>query len=172
MRAQEQSQGYVAPKRESVLLKQPMSFIFGSKISFTIGSTYLAGLATGLLTGRLHVEKPKFLLPNVRLRWLQYFSQLTTNSLRMANYSGAAAFVFWVTGYSLHWVFEDFFEERNPLTKNMIVGGTAGLLYKSTRGLKGAVVGGVLGASILGVITTALDAIRERDISFVEINFE
>lgn len=158
-------------RRETVVLRQTFGSTFGYKLPFTVGTAYLSFGLFGFVSGFFNMEKPKFVLPTARLRASYYANQMTMNSLRYANAAGGASVLYYIVGFFSNWLLEDYLEGVPHIGRNVVVGTLTGLLYKSTRGLRGAVVGGVVGGALIGGMNLATDYLREHDYTTFEMKF-
>ena len=92
--------------------------------------------------------------------------------LRYANNAGGAAFIYSLTGMLVFKGFEEELYFMNDFSKNMLIGGVSGALFKSTRGFKAATVGGVVGAGLIAGMNVVTDELSERDIIDFEMRFD
>lgn len=58
--------------------------------------------------------------------------------------------------------FEDQLDSLSPLQKNMVCGGVTGAIFKSTLGVVPSVVGGMVGAAIIGGLTLVVEEGNKR----------
>ena len=79
-----------------------------------------------------------------------YFDNCSRTASRYANNTGAAVFLFLMTGKFINFVFLEEFEDFNVNTtvKTSIFGGVTGALYKCTRGNRPMMFGAFLGATV------------------------
>ena len=163
----------VKPRRESVIMSnQNIGGNFGSKLSFTIGTAYISFGALGLIVGIFNIKKPKFALPTKRLLASFYIKHMTSNAILYANRAGAAALLYSATGWLIAKGFEENLLEYSNLSKNLLIGFSTGLIYKSTRGYRAAMVGALVGMGIIGTMNILTDYLRERDYIKFEMRFD
>ena len=81
----------------------------------------------------------------------KYINTVGRTGTKYANNAAAAVFLYVVIGKLLNHVFLEEFEDYhvNDYAKVAIYGGVTGAMYKSTRGVRPMMLGGVLGA-VLG----------------------
>ena len=63
-------------ERETLVLKTPMLGTFGSRLTFTIGSTYLTFGAIGFLLGGIFIKKPLINFPSKKLMMTYYLNSM------------------------------------------------------------------------------------------------
>lgn len=66
---------------------------------------------------------------------------------------------------------EDELEEWSPLQKNLMCGTITGMIYKSTLGIVPTIVGGILGAVIIGGMTLLVEEGNKRGSIAFEMKF-
>ncbi len=88
-------------KWESIIIWAPALGSFGSKLTYTIGTTYLTFGAIGFLVGGFIAKKPVFDLPSRKLLYSYYFSSMMRNGIKYANSAGGAAFIYCITGWGI-----------------------------------------------------------------------
>ena len=94
-------------KRETLVLQGGLAGSYGSKITFTIGSTYMLFGLIGFAVGAFKVKPPIVHFPNKRLLVSYYFNNMMSTGLKFANNSGGAAFLYSVSGFLLTKLFEE-----------------------------------------------------------------
>ena len=162
----------VIPKRESLqVTKNDFGGYFGSKATFTVGSSYLGFAVIGLLAGAITIKKPKFILPTKRLLFSYYMKNMGQTSITYANNAGGAALLYIMSSF-----FTSFFEEQlinvNNLQRNAMIGFMAGNIYKCTRGWRAALMGGAVGMGLTVSLNLVTDYLRDRDIIKFEMRFD
>ncbi len=156
-------------KRESVAMSnQNVGGNFGSKLTFTVGSAYMGFAAMGLLSGIINIKRPKFALPTKRLVFAYHLKHMASNAVPFANKGASAALLYAFCGMLISTTFEKSLMNWDNMSKNLLVGFSTGVIYKSTRGLRPALVGGLVGTAMVLSLNIVTDWLRERDY----INFE
>lgn len=161
-----------AEKRETVVLKQPIVGTFGSKLTFTIGTAYIGFGILGFLWGAIKIKKPMLNFPTRKLLVSYYINNMMQSGLKYANNAGGAAFIYSLTGMLVFKGFEEELYFMNDFSKNILIGGASGALFKSTRGFKAATVGGLVGAGIIAGLNLVTDELNDRDIIDFEMRFD
>lgn len=108
---------------------------FGSKLTFTVGATYMAFGLIGFVTGIVKIKPPLVHFPNFYIKSSYYFNNMMSTGLRFANNAGGAAFLYSLCGLIITRVFEEEFGLMTNIKKNMLAGGMAGTLFKCTKGI-------------------------------------
>ena len=144
---------------------------FGEKIAFTVGSSYMAGAFLGAALG-LYQSVPVMIkrMP-WKLRFNTIFNLLGKNATQFGNAFGAAGFMYYMVGSAVNFVFEDELQDFSNLEKNALCGLITGALYKSQRGIRGTVMGGLVGVAIMGGLTLATQKANEKGLASFEIRF-
>lgn len=158
--------------RETLVLKSQIAGSFGSKLTFTLGTTYLTFGTLGFLVGSFTIKKPLLKFPNKRLFITYYLNNMTQNGLRWANNSGGAAFLYCIAGFAVTNFFEEELDFMNNTAKNALAGGVTGALYKCTRGYKAMQISMLMGAALMGSLTYLTDELRDRDLIDFEMRFD
>jgi import inner membrane translocase subunit TIM23 len=125
---------------------------FGDKVSFTVGTSYGIGLLLGLIKGIRQGIPKSFRMPK-KLIMNNFFNTIGKETSRFGNGFAAAGIMYYIIAGAMNLLFEDELEGVEPLYKNMICGTATGMLYKSTLGIVPCIVGGLLGASLIGGLT-------------------
>ncbi len=145
---------------------------FGSKLTFTIGTTYLSFGFAGFLAGAILAKKPLIKFPSQKLLMTYYLNAMMQKGLSWANNSGGAAFLYCMTGWGIQKLFEEEISFMNHFHKNLLAGAISGMLYKSTLGMKASIVGGIVGATLIGSLFLLTDELRKRDYIDLEMRFD
>lgn len=145
---------------------------FGSKLTFTIGTTYMFSGLVGFFAGAIFIKKPLLNFPSKRMLYSYYFNNMMQKGLSFANNSGGAAFLYCINGWVISRWFEEELDFLDNLGKNTLAGGVTGALYKSTRGIKASVVGALLGITLISTFTVVTDYLNDRDIIDFQMNFD
>jgi hypothetical protein len=159
-------------ERETLILKQPIIGTFGSKLQFTVGTAYIGFGIFGFILGAFRVKSPVIKFPTKRLLVSYYFNNMMQKGLTYANNAGGAAFIYTLTGYLIFKGFEEELYFINDLSKNMLIGGISGAIFKSTLGYKAATVGGLVGAGLIAGLNVLADELSDRDIIDIEMRFD
>lgn len=93
-------------------------------------------------------------------------------SLQYANNSGGAALIYCLTGWTIQKLFEDELSGFNGLSRNMLAGAISGALYKSTLGIRPAMLGSVVGVGIIGTLGLVTSKLRQNNIIDIEMSFD
>lgn len=144
---------------------------FGEKVAFTVGLSYIAGAALGATKG-LYEGLPLFYkrMP-MKLRFNNVFNLLGKHATLGGNAFGAAGFMYYMVGSTINFLFEDELKELNNTTKNILCGAITGAIYKSQRGIRGMIVGGAIGALLLGGLTLVTEKANEKGLVAFDIRF-
>lgn len=127
---------------------------------------FLVGLGRGLKSGiPKSFSMPKKLIMN------NFFNSVGKETSRLGNAFAGAGLMYYLIGGVLNLVFEDELEGLSALQKNTICGALTGSLYKSTLGVVPAVVGGVLGASLIAGLTLLVEEGNRRGTIAFEMKF-
>ena len=100
-----------------------------------------------------------------------FFNSVGKQTSRMGNAFAGAGLMYYLVGSTLNLFFEDQFEEWQPIHKNMVCGGITGALYKSTLGVVPTMVGGVLGAGLIGGLTLMVEQANRKGYLAFEMKF-
>ena len=144
-------------ERETLIIKSPMLGSFGSKLTFTIGTTYLSFGFVGFLAGAVLLKKPLINFPSKKLMMTYYLNSMMQKGLSWANNSGGAAFMYCLTGWGVQRLFEEEIGFMSQLHKNILAGALTGMAYKSTLGFRASLVGGVVGVMLIGTLHLLTD---------------
>lgn len=68
-------------ERETIVLKAPVLGTFGSKLTFTIGSTYLTFGTIGFIIGGVFAKKPLLNFPSRKLLYTYYLNNMMQKGL-------------------------------------------------------------------------------------------
>ena len=130
--------------------------MFTQKVSGVVGPAYIGTFLLGAISGLAHVPPPRA-RRSTKLLISNYVDNVSKNASRYANNTGAAIFLFLMTGKFINFVFLEEFEDfgANETAKTAIFGAATGALYKSTRGRRPMMLGAFLGATIGSVYTHA-----------------
>ena len=130
--------------------------MFSQKVSGVVGPAYIAtfflGAGAGLFSPmNTRVRRSK------RLMISSYVDNISRSASRYANNTGAAVFLFLMTGKFVNFVFLEEFEDFNvnSTVKTAIFGGLTGALYKCTRGTRPMLFGAFLGSTLGSVYAHA-----------------
>lgn len=88
-------------ERETLVIKTPMLGTFGSKLTFTIGTTYISFGIAGFIVGMFLTKKPLIKFPSQKLKMTYYLNSMMQKGLSWANNSGGAAFLYCLTGWGV-----------------------------------------------------------------------
>lgn len=88
-------------ERETLVMKNQLFGSFGSKLTFTIGSTYMSFGVLGFLLGGILIKKPMLNFPTKKLLLTYYINNMMQKGLTWANNSGGAAFLYCFNGWLL-----------------------------------------------------------------------
>ena len=143
---------------------------FGDKVSFTVGTSYGLGFFLGLLKG-IRQGIPKSLRMPKKLIMNNFFNTVGKETSRFGNGFAAAGIMYYIFAGGMNLLFEDELEGVEPLYKNMICGTVTGMLYKSTLGIVPCLVGGILGASLIGGLTLLTEEGNRRGLIAFEMKF-
>lgn len=143
---------------------------FGDKVSFTVGTSYGLGFFLGLLKG-IRQGMPKSLRMPKKLIMNNFFNTVGKETSRFGNGFAAAGIMYYIFAGGMNLLFEDELEGVEPLYKNMICGTVTGMLYKSTLGIVPCLVGGILGASLIGGLTLLTEEGNRRGLIAFEMKF-
>ena len=159
-------------QRETLILQTPMLGTFGSKLTFTVGATYMAFGIIGFCYGAYKIKPPLVNFPNRKLLGSYYFNNMMSCGLRFANNAGGAAFLYSLTGFLMTRTFEDEFDFLSPFQKNTVAGILTGALYKCTKGFRVAGQGALVGGVLMGGVTYLTDHLREKELTDFELRFD
>ena len=143
---------------------------FGDKVSFTVGTSYGIGFLLGLVKG-LKQGIPKNLRMPKKLIMNNFFNTVGKETSRFGNGFAAAGIMYYLMAGGLNLLFEDELEGIEPLYKNICCGALTGMLYKSTLGIVPCMVGGLLGASMIGGLTLLTEEGNRRGWIAFEMKF-
>lgn len=141
---------------------------FGDEVAFTVGFSYLFGFAAGLGKGVLAGRPKSYRMPK-KLIMNNFFNSVGKETSRVGNAFAAAGFMYFLTGKTLNMFFEDQLDSLTTIQKNMVCGGITGMLFKSTLGIVPSVVGGIVGAGIIGALTLIIDEGNQRGLVSFEM---
>lgn len=79
--------------------------------------------------------------------------------------------MYYVIAGGMNLLFEDELEDLQPIYKNMLCGTATGMLFKSTLGVVPCLVGGLLGATLIGGLTLLTEEGNRRGIVAFEMKF-
>lgn len=79
--------------------------------------------------------------------------------------------LYYMTGSTLNFLFEDELSSLSNNNKNMLCGALTGFMYKSTLGIIPACVGSILGAAIIGSMTQFIGYLNRKDYVAFEMRF-
>ena len=108
---------------------------------------------------------PKKLIMN------NFFNTVGKETSRYGNGFAAAGIMYYVIAGTMNLLFEDELDGVEPLTKNIICGTATGMLYKSTLGVVPCIVGGLLGAGMIGGLTLLTEEGNRRGLIAFEMKF-
>ena len=143
---------------------------FGDKVSFTVGTSYGIGFLLGLTKG-LKQGIPKNLRMPKKLIMNNFFNTVGKETSRFGNGFAAAGIMYYMIAGGLNLLFEDELEGVESLHKNIICGAATGMLYKSTLGVLPCMVGGLVGASLIGGLTLLTEEGNRRGWIAFEMKF-
>ena len=143
---------------------------FGDQVAFTVGFSYLFGFFAGLGRGIINGQPKSFRLPK-KLIMNNFFNSVGKETSRVGNAFAAAGFMYYLTGSTLNMFFEDQLDSLTPLQKNMVCGSVTGAIFKSTLGVVPSVVGGMVGAAIIGGLTLVVEEGNRRGLIGFEMKF-
>jgi import inner membrane translocase subunit TIM23 len=131
---------------------------WGEKLTFTVGLSYICAGVAGMVAG------PILSLRATKQR--RYGSQglLTKTAARWANYSACATLLFCVTGKVLDLAMEEEIKDFGQMTRNVTAGALTGAMYKGTLGLRPAIVGSIIGAGSIVLITSGINFLNDQNI--------
>jgi|JI6StandDraft_1071083.scaffolds.fasta_scaffold137633_3 import inner membrane translocase subunit TIM23 len=143
---------------------------FGDKVSFTVGTSYGIGFFMGLIKG-LKQGIPKTLRMPKKLIMNNFFNTVGKETSRFGNGFAAAGIMYYVIAGGMNLLFEDELEGVEHIYKNMMCGAATGMLFKSTLGVIPCIVGGLLGASLIGGLTLLTEEGNKRGLVAFEMKF-
>lgn len=119
------------------------------KMASIIGPSYVIALFGGAFYG-LSLPTPPKARRTTRILLNTYLNNIGKTSSRFANNTAAAVFLYVVTGKMINFIFKEELEDFNfnGTMQNALYGGAAGMIYKSTRGTRPAMLGAFIGATI------------------------
>jgi import inner membrane translocase subunit TIM23 len=124
---------------------------WGEKLTFTVGISYLAGGAAGVISPPIKLALGKL------LRWNLDRERITLTSVsKHANRGACLSLMFCMTGKFLDLVFEEELNDLNLHQKFMVTGALTGAVYKSTLGMRPMVVGSIFGAGLIYAFSQGL----------------
>ena len=135
------------PRREDQVLKKEESNQFMERMASQVGPAYILAMIAGGFYGGLQIPPAKA-RRTTRLLINTYINNIGKNSSRFANNTAAAVLLYVMTGKAINWIFLEEFEDfgMNTTVQNIVYGGAAGAIYKSTRGFKPMMLSASLGA--------------------------
>mmetsp|Transcript_24376 Transcript_24376/g.27671 ORF Transcript_24376/g.27671 Transcript_24376/m.27671 type:complete len:203 (+) Transcript_24376:47-655(+) len=135
---------------------------WGDKVSFTVGVTFFYAAALGGVVGirkaMRDLQSRKY-LPK-KMRMYQFVNTWGKEIVRFGNASAAASLLFCFSNTTINFLFEEELQDADPFWKNVCNGAATGVLYKCSRGIRPAFVGGTLGALLLGSIHLSVDKLN------------
>lgn len=134
---------------------------FGDKLAFTVGTSYALGFVIGLGRG-LRMSIPKSFKMPKKLIMNNFFNAVGRDTTRFGNAFASAGLLYYMMAGGMNLLFEDEIEDMKQLHKNLICGAATGMLYKSTLGVVPCIVGGILGASIIGGLSLLIEEGNNR----------
>ena len=139
-------------------------------MSFTVGASYGVGFLLGLARGIRQGIPKSFRMPK-KLIMNNFFNTVGKETSRYGNGFAAAGIMYYVIAGTMNLLFEDELDGVEPLTKNIICGTATGMLYKSTLGVVPCIVGGLLGAGMIGGLTLLTEEGNRRGLIAFEMKF-
>lgn len=115
----------------------------------------------GLFKGGRHGIPKSFRMPK-KLIMNNFFNTVGKETCRFGNAFAAAGMMYYVMAGTMNLLFEDELESVEPLYKNIMCGAATGMLFKSTLGVVPSIVGGLLGASLIGGLTLLIEEGNKR----------
>lgn len=112
-----------------------------------VGPAYVGAFATGTVWGLSRMPDTR-LARTRRLMLNSYLNNVGKTATRFANNSAAAVLLYIIVGKTTNFVFQEEFDDFQIQNRydNAIYGFLTGALYKSTRGRRAMVLGGILGS--------------------------
>jgi len=126
-----------------------------------VGTSYGLGFLIGLFKGGRHGIPKSFRMPK-KLIMNNFFNTVGKETCRFGNAFAAAGMMYYVMAGTMNLLFEDELESVEPLYKNIMCGAATGMLFKSTLGVVPSIVGGLLGASLIGGLTLLIEEGNKR----------
>lgn len=117
------------------------------KMASQVGPAYIIAMFVGAGFGAIQ-SVPAKNRRTTRLMVNTYINNIGRNSSRFANNTAAAVLLYIMTGKSINFFFLEELEDfgSNKDVQNVLYGGVAGAIYKSTRGKKPMMLSACLGA--------------------------
>ena len=143
---------------------------FGDKVSFTVGTSYGLGFFMGLFKGIRQGLPKSYRMPK-KLIMNNFFNAVGKETSRFGNGFAAAGIMYYIIAGGMNLLFEDELEGVQPIYKNIMCGAATGMLYKSTLGIIPCMVGGLLGASLIGGLTLLCEEGNRRGWVAFEMKF-
>lgn len=134
-------------RREDNILKKEETNQFMEKMASQVGPAYVMAMFAGSVYGGMQIPPAKA-RRTTRLLINTYINNIGRTGSRFANNSAAAVLLYVMTGKAINWVFLEEIEDfgMNKTVQNIMYGGVAGAIYKSTRGFKPMILSACLGA--------------------------